>query len=125
MPDASPRTRPRRAAAAVAALAVAIPLLGAGCSGQHRTRSLASVSLSGATAYSPTVVKAFADDRLVLRVSNLTAKTHGFSIDGYGVRRTVAPGQTIHVEVKAKVGTYRVYCQLHNTHGAAQLVVSP
>jgi plastocyanin len=41
------------------------------------------------------------------------------------VAETIDQGKTTTVKFKAdKAGTYRVYCQLHPTHGAAELVVS-
>ena len=60
----------------------------------------------------------------MLRVSNRTDKTHGFSIDAYGIHRTEDPGKPITVQFTAKqAGTFKIYCQLHPTHQPATLIV--
>ncbi len=81
--------------------------------------------------FTPDTITALEGDTVVMNVTNRdprpissTAGTHGFTVDGTTISRTVDPGATISVTVTSvKDGIYRFYCQLHPAHLAGQLVV--
>jgi nitrosocyanin len=115
-----------RSRQAVAALAVgALAFTAAGCSHDtdHRTINVAAVN--GKPGFTPEVTKVKRGDKVVLAVHNTSDKTHGFDIEGYGVKpKTVDAGQTIQVKFTAKkTGTYKIYCQLHPAHQFATFEV--
>ncbi|GAC1314893.1 MAG: hypothetical protein NVSMB12_09020 [Acidimicrobiales bacterium] len=59
-----------------------------------------------------------------LTVSNTGTKTHGFSVQGYGVTEQIPAGQTITVKFTAnRSGTFKVFCQLHPSHAPSELTV--
>ncbi len=81
--------------------------------------------MSGASgaAFEPETVTVNKDDNVVMSVGNSTTAVHGFTIEGYGIRTEVPPGGT---ELKFKAthpGTFKIFCQLHETHQVATLVV--
>jgi len=74
--------------------------------------------------FSPDTITVDKRNRVHLKVGNTTDSLHGFSIEGYGVIEEVSPGNVLDVELTAtQAGTYKVYCQLHETHRTATLVV--
>ena len=103
---------------------VGLALVLSGCGGSPTSRrQIAVVAGSGGAAFDPAEVTVNKDDNVVLTVRNPTASPHGFSVEGYGIQTEIPPGET---EVKIKAthpGTFKVYCQLHETHKIATLVV--
>ncbi len=105
-------------AAGVAALALA------GCGGDTVRRSVAAATVDSAPGFAPDVVTVDKGEEVVLTVDNSTSGPHGFAIEGYGIRRTVDPNQTLDVRFKAyRAGTFKIFCQLHPTHQTATLIV--
>jgi len=106
------------------ATVIGLGLVLTGCGG-HPTerRAVSAVTASGGVSFEPTTVTVEKDDNVVLAVGNSTAGIHGFSIEGYGIQTEVEPGGK---ELKFQAthpGTFKVYCQLHETHRIATLVV--
>lgn len=96
----------------------------AGCSTHPVGRSIAAAPVGDKPGFLPAVIKVAKGEKVRLRVGNNTDKTHGFAIDEFGIKRTVDTHQTINATITAtKAGTFRVYCQLHPGHQAAELVV--
>ena len=78
----------------------------------------------GAPASRPPTITVDKRNRVELKVGNTSDKTHGFSIEGYGVQEEVEAGEPIEVKFIANdAGTYKVYCQLHPAHQTATLIV--
>ena len=104
---------------------VGLALVLTGCGG-HPTerRQIAAVTVAGGDAsFEPTTITVEKDDNVVLAVGNSTTGPHGFSIEGYGIQMEIAPGG---MDVKFKAthpGTFRIYCQLHENHKVATLIV--
>lgn len=107
-----------------------VPFLGvalamAGCGG-HATahRSIDAVAVAGGAGFDPVTITVHKDDNVVLTVGNSTDKTHGFSVEGYGIHDEVMPGTPLVVKFSAgKPGTFKIFCQLHPAHKTATLVV--
>ena len=102
-----------------------LALVLAGCGG-HATsrRSIDAAAVAGGAGFDPATVTVHKDDNVVLTVGNTTDKTHGFSIEGYGIHDEVSPGTPLKVKFKAKKpGTFKIFCQLHPAHQVATLVV--
>ena len=80
----------------------------------------------GAPAASPATLTAHKGHNVEIKVTNTASdKAHGFSIDEFGVKKTVDQGRVTTVKFKAnKAGTFKVYCQIHPTHKPAELTVS-
>ena len=96
----------------------------AACGQGNVRRSIAAASVAGTPGYAPARVTVDKGDKVFLTVNNLTDKTHGFSVEGYGIRKTVDPSKPMRVIFRAdKPGTYKIFCQLHPAHGQATLVV--
>lgn len=115
----------RHVAFAAAALAAASLL--AGCGGAKTDKLTANDGpVEGGNAITPARLTAHKGDKVQITVTNTAKdKQHGFSIDEFKVHETIDQGKTTTVKFKAdKAGTYRVYCQIHPTHKAAELVVS-
>ena len=106
-------------AASVAALALA------GCGGTTVRRSVAAATVDAAPGFAPAVVTVDKGEEVILRVGNTTPRAHGFSIEGYGIRQEVNPGDPKEIKfIARKGGTFKVFCQLHpDTHKPATLVV--
>lgn len=95
-----------------------------GCGHATSHRSISSTLVSGATGYFPTSIVVNKEDTLSLNVGNGTEKTHGFSIEGYQVVKTVDPNQTVKVKIHlGRAGTFKIFCQLHPAHQTATLIV--
>ncbi|MGI8808002.1 MAG: cupredoxin domain-containing protein [Acidimicrobiales bacterium] len=105
--------------ASVVGLALVLP----GCGGSPESRRQIAVVSGPPAAFEPTVVTVNKDDNVIMAVGNSTTAVHGFTVEGYGIRTEIPPGGS---EVKIKAthpGTFKVYCQLHETHQVATLVV--
>jgi len=123
-PDHVQKSR-RLPAVAVALACLALALALGGCGGSPtKHRAIAAVEVGSGAGFDPTTITVDKDDNVVLTVGNTTAKTHGFTIEGYGIVREVNTGNPVEVKFKSsKPGTFKIYCQLHPTHGIATLVV--
>ena len=106
------------------ATVIGLALVLSGCGGSPESRrQISVVSGSAGAAFEPKTVTVHKDDNVILAVGNPTAAVHGFSVEGYGIQTEIPPGGS---EVKIKAthpGTFKVYCQLHETHQIATLVV--
>jgi plastocyanin len=113
--------------AVVAAAALAAAGLLAGCGGAKTDHLSADDGpVESGNAITPAKLAAHKGREVQVKVTNTAKdKQHGFSIDAFGVKETIDQGKTTTVKFKAdKAGTFRVYCQIHPTHKAAELVVS-
>lgn len=113
----------RRAAAVTTAGVLAFGA--AACSHSTETRTITVAAVNGKPGFTPEVTTVKRGDKIHLIVKNTTEKTHGFDIEGYGVKpKTVPAGQQIDVTFTAKkTGTYKLYCQLHPAHQFATFQV--
>ena len=112
----------RKGAAVTAALALAFTLVACG-SGTDR-RTIAASIVAGRAGFAPDTLIVDKEDTVRLKVGNSTSGQHGFSIEGYRVRRTVDPNQTLDLKFRAfRAGTFKIFCQLHPTHQTGTLVV--
>jgi len=108
----------------LAAVVVALTASLGACGQGDTSRAISVVTKDGKAGFAPTTVTVDKGDKINLAVGNTTEKTHGFSIQGYGVKKEVAARSTVHVIFRAdKPGTYRISCQLHPAHQLATLVV--
>jgi len=113
----------RRFSSAAAAV-VGLGFVLSGCGG-HPTarREVSAISLSGQAGFEPATVTVNKDDNVVLSVGNVTPSIHGFSIEGYGIQTEIEPrGQDLRFKA-THPGTFKMYCQLHENHQVATLVV--
>ena len=112
----------RKASPLLAGLTLTVSLVACGTTTVHRT--MAATYVGTGSGFYPTTITVDKKDEVIIRVGNGTDKTHGFSIEGYRVHKTVDPNQTIQVKFRAKrAGTFKIYCQLHPTHQTAVLQV--
>jgi nitrosocyanin len=112
----------RRAAAAAATVALALSV--AGCGTGTDRRAIAATLVAGKPGFHPDPIRVDKEDTVRFKVGNGTDRPHGFAIEGYGIRRTVDPNQTLDVRFKAfRAGTFKIFCQLHPTHQTATLIV--
>ena len=104
---------------------VAAGLVLSGCGGNPESRrQISAINVGAGAGFEPTTITVDKDDNVQLAVGNSTTRTHGFSIEGYGVQREVEATNGIEVRFQAtKPGTFKIYCQLHETHRLATLVV--
>ena len=106
-----------------ALLGASVLLSGCGGSPTER-RSISASAVAGGAGFAPTELTVNKDENVVLNVGNSTAAVHGFSIEGYGIREEVPPGPGTEVTFKSrKPGTFKIFCQLHEAHRIATLVV--
>jgi nitrosocyanin len=111
-----------RATATAATLVLALGA--AACGSDTDKRAIAATFVNASPGFYPETVTVDKEDRVDLRVGNGTDRQHGFSIEGYRVRRTVEPNQSLRVRFRAsRAGTFRIFCQLHPTHQPATLIV--
>jgi len=117
------KTSPARRAFVFVAVAL-VTLVG--CVGQSAHRTISATIVDGKPGFSPDVVSVHKGDHVDLTVRNTTDKTHGFEIEGYRVTRLIDPtAPTVHVKFTAhQGGTFRIFCQLHEKHQTATLVVA-
>ena len=111
-------------AALVAAVFAALALSACATSPVHR--SIAAVFVPpGPAGFAPAAINVKKGDKVQLTVANRHDRTHGFSIDAFGVKKTVDPGKPILVKFTARrAGSFDIYCQLHPAHKRAKLVVT-
>jgi len=97
-----------------------------GCVGQAAPRTIAATIVDGKPGFSPDKVSVHKGDHVDLVVTNTTDKTHGFDIEGYHITRLIDPtAPPVHVKfVASQGGTFRIFCQLHDKHQTATLVVA-
>jgi heme/copper-type cytochrome/quinol oxidase subunit 2 len=118
----------RRSHVALASVALAAMALLTGCGEATKTDHLSVEDgpVAGGAGITPERLATKTGNIVEIKVKNTAPdKPHGFSIDEFKVAETVDQGKTATVKFTAsKAGTYRVYCQLHPTHKAAELVVS-
>src|SRR4051812_15143055 len=87
----------------LAALAAIVVLAAVGCSHSTDHLKIDAAAVGGKPGFMPEVIEAKKGDKVDITVGNTTQKTHGFSIDGYGLPAyTIDPGKTIHVKFTAK-----------------------
>ncbi len=97
-----------------------------GCTGGHPDvkRRIAATNVADGAGFAPETITVHKDDNVTLTVGNASSRVHGFSIEGYGIRREVEPNNPIDVKFQStKPGTFKIYCQLHETHQVATLIV--
>jgi nitrosocyanin len=109
-------------------LPIAVVCLGlafTGCGGHPDVhREISAVNVGSGAGFEPTSLVVHKDDVVRISVGNASSKTHGFSIEGYGIHDEVEPNNGIQVRFRAtKPGTFKIYCQLHETHQVATLIV--
>jgi nitrosocyanin len=101
-----------------------IVLVASGCGGHPDVKRQISVqSGAGGAVFEPKTITVHKDDNVHLAIGNPTTSVHGFSIEGYGIQTEIPPGGS---EVKIRAthpGTFKIYCQLHETHQIATFVV--
>ena len=74
--------------------------------------------------FDPTEITVDKDDNVILTVGNTSNRVHGFSIEGYGIQRELEPSANQELKFKSsKPGTFKIWCQLHETHQIATLIV--
>ena len=108
------------------AVAAGLGLVAAGCTGGDptSTRQISAVNIASGAGFDPTTVTVDKDDDVVLVVGNSTTRTHGFTVEGYGIRREVEANNGLEVKFKSKKpGTFKIFCQLHETHQIATFIV--
>ena len=121
----------RRAARAALSPAFTAALAGvmavglSACGGtQSVDRELTATRSDTGAGFSPLTVTVDKRNKVHLEVGNTTGSLHGFSIEGYGIQEEISPGNILELEFTANsAGTYKVYCQLHETHQTATLIV--
>ncbi len=101
-----------------------LALVATGCGGHPDVERQISVA-SGSTGavFQPPTITVNKDDNVRLAVGNPTTNPHGFSIEGYGIRDEVPPGGFEKRFQATHPGTFKIYCQLHETHQVATLIV--
>lgn len=118
----------RRRHVALAAVALTVMAVLSGCGESTKTDRLTvdNGPVADGNGITPERIETTTGTEMEIEVRNTANdKPHGFSIDEFKVGETVDQGQTKTVKfVASKAGTYRVYCQLHDTHKPAQLIVS-
>jgi nitrosocyanin len=111
------------------AVLVLVPLLAGslalgGCGVKTTHKSVSAARVTGGTGFTGGPVKVKKGDKVEIKVSNLTDRTHGFAIDAFGVKQTVDPGKKIQVKfTPTATGSYLIYCQLHPAHKTTELIV--
>ena len=108
------------------AAALGVGLVLTGCTGGHPEveRQIAAANVGSGAGFEPTSITVDKDDNVTVAVGNTSTRTHGFSIEGYGIQREVEANNGIQVKFKStKPGTFKIWCQLHETHQVATLIV--
>ena len=95
-----------------------------GCGGHPDIeRQIAVAPGPGGATFEPKTITVDKDDNVTLAIANPTSSVHGFSIEGYGIRDEVPPGGAQKKFQASHPGTFKIFCQLHETHQVATLVV--
>lgn len=119
-----PDGRSRACRAAASLVIVALALVMGACGSSTDTREIAIATVGGTAGFQPDTITVSKGGTVVMTVTNSTDREHGFSIAGYPVQETVAPGATVEVRFPAsRAGSFRIFCQLHDTHQPATLSV--
>ncbi len=108
------------------AAVVGLCLVLTGCTGGHPEveRQIAAANVGTGAGFEPEAITVNKDDNVTVAVGNTSTRVHGFSIEGYGIQREVEPNNGIQVKFAAtKPGTFKIWCQLHETHQVATLIV--
>ena len=115
------RSRLRRTAAVVTVALLAV----VGCAGESVNRTITVGPVDGAPGFVPDQITVHKDDEVRLVVNNITDKTHGFRIEGYGITELSDPtAPPLQVKFEAsRGGTFRIMCHLHETHQTGTLIV--
>ena len=101
-----------------------LTLILSGCGGHPDVRrQIAVASGPSGAVFQPVTITVNKDDNVRLTVGNPTPNIHGFSIEGYGIRSEVPPGGFERRFQATHPGTFKIFCQLHETHQVATLVV--
>jgi hypothetical protein len=106
--------------------ALALVLL-AGCQSNVRSEhvTLTATTIDGTAAYSLPVINAVAHQEVVIDLTNDTGQPRGFSIDEYGVSKTIGPGAHAVVSFKAdKAGIFTIHDQVDQRAHESRLVVA-
>ena len=110
---------------ALLVLVAAALLLAAACGVRTVHRSISAAKVGTATGWKGGTIHVRKGDKVVISVGNTTDKEHGFSIDAFGVKGTVKPGQHLLAKfTPTRTGTFTIYCQLHPAHLHTTLSVS-
>ena len=116
----------RAARAALSTTLAAVVTVGlSACGGtRHVVRTVDAAKVGEGPGFAPATITVDKRNRVELKVGNTTDKTHGFSIEGYGIHDEVDPGEKLDLKFTAtNAGTYKIYCQLHPAHQTATLIV--
>ena len=101
-----------------------LTLVLSGCGGHPDVRrQIAVASGPSGAVFQPVTITVNKDDNVRLAVGNPTTNVHGFAIEGYGIRDEVPPGGFEKRFQARHPGTFKIFCQLHETHQVATLVV--
>jgi nitrosocyanin len=104
---------------------VLLALVASSCGVRTTHKSISAAKEGAATGWKGGPIRVKKGDKVVIGVGNTTDKTHGFSIDAFRIKQTVAPGK--HIDAKltpTATGHYVIYCQLHPAHLKTELIVS-
>jgi hypothetical protein len=108
------------------ALAALVLVLLAACGGSSTTlsRRVAFIESDGSPRLSATAITVVRGDTLKLTVGNLTDAPQQFTVDGFGIERTIEPDGAVTVEIEAKdSGTYRMYSERNRDIDPLSIVV--
>ena len=106
-------------------LVAVVALVAVSCGVRTTHKNIAAAKVGTATGWKGGPIHVKKGDKVVIQVGNTTDKTHGFSIDAFGVKQTVDPGKKITVKLTpTATGHYVIYCQLHPAHLKTELDVT-
>lgn len=75
--------------------------------------------------FQPTFVKATGGSTLSVTVKNAGSNQHTFTIDGAGIDKSLAPGESVTVSVNVpKTGSMNFYCRFHRGVGMQGAIVA-
>jgi nitrosocyanin len=107
------------------AVVVAVVLVAVACGVRTTHKHISAAKVGAETGWKGGPVHVKKGDKVVIEVGNTTTKTHGFSIDAFGIKQTVDPGKKISVKLApTAAGHYVIYCQLHPAHLKTELDVT-
>jgi hypothetical protein len=109
--------------AAVGGLGLAV----ASCQPNARTEhvTVQATTISGQPAFSLPTINAIRYQRVVIDLTNGTDRQRGFTVEGYGIAKTIDPGQHVLISFKAdKSGFFRIHDQVDQSAQDSRLVVA-